>query len=59
MCKIMRANAMLKQFASLLACLIFPIMVSAAPFSFIDTHGRTHALESYQGKWVLVNLWAT
>jgi thiol-disulfide isomerase/thioredoxin len=50
---------MLKRLASLLACLIFPMLASAAAFSLTDTQGRTHTLESHQGKWVLVNLWAT
>ena len=50
---------MMKRFALLLTCLTFPMLVSASTFSFTDTQGRTHALESYQGKWVLVNLWAT
>jgi thiol-disulfide isomerase/thioredoxin len=50
---------MLKRFASLLACLIFPMLAGAASFSLTDTQGRTHTLEIYQGKWVLVNLWAT
>ncbi len=50
---------MMKRFAGMLACLIFPVLASAASFSLTDTQGRTHALENYQGKWVLVNLWAT
>lgn len=50
---------MLKWLAGLLACLTFPMLVSAATFSLTDTQGRTHTLESHPGKWVLVNLWAT
>jgi thiol-disulfide isomerase/thioredoxin len=50
---------MLKRFACLLACLTFPILAGASAFSFTDTQGRIHTLASYQGKWVLVNLWAT
>jgi thiol-disulfide isomerase/thioredoxin len=50
---------MLKRFASLLACLTFPILASASGFLFTDTQGRSHSLESHHGKWVLVNLWAT
>lgn len=50
---------MMKRFAVLLTCSAFPMLLSASAFSFTDTQGRTHALESYQGKWVLVNLWAT
>ena len=50
---------MLKRLAGLLACLAFPLLSSAAGFTLTDTQGRTHTLESHQGKWVLVNLWAT
>lgn len=28
-------------------------------FSLTDTHGKTHHLADYKGKWVLVNFWAT
>lgn len=50
---------MLKRVASFLACFIFLVLASAASFSLTDTQGRMHTLESHQGKWVLVNLWAT
>jgi thiol-disulfide isomerase/thioredoxin len=39
--------------------LAFPIFANAAEFSFTDTKGHLHTLEGHQGKWVLVNLWAT
>jgi len=32
---------------------------SAVDFSFTDTDGETHKLSQYNGKWVLVNFWAT
>ena len=32
---------------------------SAVDFSFTDTEGETHKLSQYNGKWVLVNFWAT
>jgi thiol-disulfide isomerase/thioredoxin len=32
---------------------------SAQAFSFTDSNGKTHTLEQYKGKWVLVNFWAT
>ena len=32
---------------------------AAAEFSISDTGGKTHSLGKYQGKWVLVNFWAT
>jgi thiol-disulfide isomerase/thioredoxin len=31
----------------------------AAEFRISDTSGKTHTLQNYQGKWVLVNFWAT
>jgi thiol-disulfide isomerase/thioredoxin len=52
-------DAMPKRLMILLACLTFPILAYASTFLLTDTQGRTHALENYQGKWVLVNLWAT
>ncbi len=31
----------------------------AAEFSMTDTAGKAHTLSHYQGKWVLINFWAT
>lgn len=31
----------------------------ASNFSLEDLQGKTHRLEDYRGKWVLVNIWAT
>jgi len=31
----------------------------SAGFRLTDTDGKTHSLEAYRGKWVLVNFWAT
>jgi thiol-disulfide isomerase/thioredoxin len=31
----------------------------AADFSLTDSTGKVHKLSQYQGKWVLVNFWAT
>ena len=42
--------------------LIAVLWVSAAAaegFTLKDTQGKTHRLEDYKGKWVLVNFWAT
>ena len=33
--------------------------VAAEGFTLKDTQGKTHRLEDYKGKWVLVNFWAT
>lgn len=45
----------------LLLLLAVPLLGHAAPpsFSLTDMQGRTHTLATHQGKWVLVNLWAT
>lgn len=52
---------MLNRLICSLACLMLPLLASAGAGSFTltDTQGRTHTLQSHQGKWVLVNLWAT
>lgn len=34
-------------------------VVLAGDFKLTDLQGHTHRLASYQGKWVLVNYWAT
>ena len=44
----------------LLACAVLACAsVSAQAFSYCDIDGRTHSLTGYQGKWVVVNVWAT
>jgi len=49
---------MLKRILFLLLAL--PLFAYASPsFSLIDLQGKTHTLAAHQGKWVLVNLWAT
>lgn len=50
---------MLKRFLAVL--LAVPVLTLAAPtpFSLTDMQGKTHTLAAHQGKWVLVNLWAT
>jgi len=34
-------------------------MSGAQAFTVVDTKGKTHRLQDYKGKWVLVNFWAT
>ena len=34
-------------------------LTNAADFNISDTGGKAHSLGKYQGKWVLVNFWAT
>lgn len=50
---------MLKRWAILALFVGLPLLAVAAGFSFTDIQGRPHSLASHQGKWVLVNLWAT
>lgn len=39
--------------------LLWVLATSAQAFTLTDTQGKVHKLESYKGKWVLVNFWAT
>jgi thiol-disulfide isomerase/thioredoxin len=48
---------MYRRIALLCALLLLPL--SGHAFSLVDSNGRTHTLEQYKGKWVLVNFWAT
>jgi thiol-disulfide isomerase/thioredoxin len=44
----------------LLACAVLACASAAAQaFSYVDIDGRPHALSAYQGKWVVLNVWAT
>ena len=38
---------------------LFASSAQAGGFRLTDTEGKTHTLEGYRGKWVLVNFWAT
>jgi thiol-disulfide isomerase/thioredoxin len=45
-----------------IALAVFALLASGAcgaGFEVTDTAGKTHVLADYQGKWVLVNFWAT
>ena len=48
-----------KKLACGLLLLALPFHIHAAGFSLEDLQGKTHRLEDYRGKWVLVNIWAT
>jgi len=39
--------------------LIFSFQISAVEYQLPDTEGQMQSLDQYQGKWVIVNYWAT
>jgi len=41
------------------ATLAVPVQGAATGFALTDADGKTHRLEDYRGKWVIVNFWAT
>lgn len=43
----------------LLALSMLAVTSTALAFSLTDSKGKTHTLDSYKGKWVVVNFWAT
>jgi len=48
-----------KKLACGLLLLASSLSIHATGFSLEDLKGKTHRLEDYRGKWVLVNIWAT
>lgn len=50
---------MLRVLVVLLLALAVPLTVLAVEMPLTDTHGNKVNLSSYQGKWVVVNYWAT
>jgi thiol-disulfide isomerase/thioredoxin len=55
----MRTHTMLKRLATLLLAIPLAALAAPATFSLTDMQGNMHTLAGHQGKWVLVNLWAT
>ena len=49
----------MKRFTGLLLLLVAAWATQAAGFTLKDSTGKTHTLDQYKGKWVLVNFWAT
>ena len=43
----------------LLALSLVTVTSAASAFSLTDSKGKTHTLDSYKGKWVVVTFWAT
>lgn len=55
-------NSLLERGRLIFAALVLTMSAAstvAAEFRIADTSGKTHTLDSYEGKWVLVNFWAT
>lgn len=50
---------MLKRIMILLLAVPLFALAASPTFSLVDMQGKTHTLAAHQGKWVLVNLWAT
>lgn len=42
-----------------ISAMLFSVPAYAVNFNFTDIEGEQHNLSDYQGKWVLVNFWAT
>jgi len=50
---------LLRKFGLVLVAMLWISAASAEGFSLVDAKGKTHRLQDYKGKWVLVNFWAT
>lgn len=50
---------MLRRISLVLVAVWWVSAAAAAGFTLQDTQGKTHRLEDYKGRWVLVNFWAT
>lgn len=46
---------------ALLLTMLFPLMAWGAEYKLVlpDLKGKVHSLADYQGKWVVINYWAT
>jgi thiol-disulfide isomerase/thioredoxin len=49
----------MKRFVVLILLLGIASAATAAGFTLKDSTGKTHTLNQYKGRWVLVNFWAT
>jgi thiol-disulfide isomerase/thioredoxin len=56
---LLKTNPLLRLFqAGAMAAAVFAALPAAA-FDLTDTQGHRHRLADYQGRWVVVNFWAT
>ena len=49
----------MRKISLVLIAMLWVTTASAEGFSIVDSKGKTHRLQDYKGKWVLVNFWAT
>ena len=49
----------MRKFGLMVMALFWLSAATAEAFSLVDAKGKTHRLQDYKGKWVLVNFWAT
>jgi len=50
---------LLRKISLLLLAMLWISAANAVGFTLVDAKGKTHHLQDYKGKWVLVNFWAT
>lgn len=50
---------MLRKMSLMLVAMLWISAAAAEDFTVVDSKGKTHRLQDYKGKWVLVNFWAT
>ena len=50
---------MLRKISLLVVAMLWISAAAAEGFTLVDAKGKTHHLQDYKGKWVLVNFWAT
>ena len=54
----MKTNPLLRLSRAVVTC-VMACALPAAAFDLTDTQGQRHRLADYQGRWVVVNFWAT
>jgi thiol-disulfide isomerase/thioredoxin len=55
----LKTNLLLRLSWSVLGACLLLAAFPAAAFELTDTQGRRHRLADYQGRWVVLNFWAT
>lgn len=55
----MKTNLLLRLSRSVVTALTLLAALPAAAFDLVDTQGQRHRLADYQGRWVVINFWAT